>query len=439
MITVQRIISQALRDPASFSMLRGALTSNLAVSNPFYRQITTFAGGFWDKYRALPRSGDWEFYIATLNEPQKSGVEQALGEILSQPAEDWNAEYISTEVTLVLKAVATRAAVARLGTMVPEVPPDALQILADEVRSIEPVTIHGLKDMAEVARWINAAHEEEKIIHTGFVGLDRYIGGFRPELVFVLADSGVGKTTALINFGANAALRGARVLHITFELSAENTLKRYYRKVSESLPIEMRESPQLVIDRVNHWLRFSKGSVHVLYQQPYSIGGEEYEALVDQYVQLYGELDAIILDYLDLMKLPPNVKSEYEGLGRLSHTVRNTGLKNKAATISATQATRGSHRVRHLRLDMMGDSYRKVQAADVIIGFLQTDEEFEANQGRFALLKIRESPGRGAEIPVLVMLDLMLIADLDSLDSRRIIEKYNLQKDHVFQSGGGTP
>jgi KaiC/GvpD/RAD55 family RecA-like ATPase len=431
-IGIQRIIAQALRDIPSFSMLRNALTNSLAVANPFYRQIVGFASEFYDHYHSLPKQGDWELWTATLNEPQKGGVEQALGEILPLPQEDWTPEYIATTVTTVLKSVAARSAVARLGTMVPDVPPDALTILAEEVRRVEPVTIHGLKHMSDVAMWINTHQEEEKIIRTGYTGLDSFIGGFRPELVFFLADSGVGKTTALINAGKYAALRGAQVLHITMELSAENTLRRYYRSVSESMPAELRESPQIVIDRVNHWLRFAKGSVHVLYQQPYSLDVEGLDALVDQFVQVYGPVGLVCLDYLDLMKMPANAKSEYEGLGRTSHGARGVGLKWQATMASATQATRGGHQIRHLRLDHMGDSYRKVQAADIIIAINQTQEEYEANQARLGLLKIRENPGRGVEIPVYVNMDLMIIADLDSPNTLRLMRQFQHPINHVF-------
>lgn len=434
MITIQRILAQALKDSASFAMLRAALSNSLAVANPAYRQIVVWTGEFWDKYQKLPLRGDFEFWASTLNDQVQGAVTQALGEVLISPNEEWTPEYIAVEVTKALKMVAERSAVARLGTMVPDIPLGAIDSLAEEIRKIESVTIQGLKNMKDVNQWIYQGHDDSAKVDTGIPGLNRYIGGFRAgELIFVLADSGVGKTSLLVNLGANAALLGARVLHITFELSAENTLKRYYRKVAEAPPSEVREKPEIVVDRVNRWLRFAKGSVHVLYQQPYGVGADELRVLVDQYVSLVGGVDLIILDYLDLMRIPKYAKSDYEGLGQLSHLVRNIGVERSASTLSATQATRGAHRVRHLRLDMMGDSYRKVQAGDIIIGFLQADEEFEMNQGRLALLKIRENPGRGAEIPVYVNLDVMTIADLDHPNTLRLAQKFHHSIVPAFQ------
>lgn len=438
-VRLEQIISQALRDPACFSMLRGALSSNLAVANPLYRQVVEFASKFYDSYRKLPLEGDYGFWVDTLEDPLKTGVLSALHDILTSERENWTVEYISTEVASILKQVAARSVVARLGTMVPNVPPEAISTLAEELKKIEPISIHGLKALSNVEENIYAGQDEFSITsYSGIESLDHLIGGFRTgELVFTMADTGIGKTTLLTNIGRASALKGSRVLHITFELSAINTLKRYYRGIAEVDAVEVRAEPEKVVGKVKHWLRFAKGSVHVLYQPAYAVGADELKALVDQFVQIYGKVDLIILDYLDLMKPPAgSFRSTYESLGRLSHLVRNTGAEYEATTLSATQASRAAHNQRHLRLDTIGDSYQKAQAADIILGLAQTVEEFDAFQARLALLKLRENPGRGIEIPVYTNMDLMLIADLDSMNTRRLIKKLGHRPDHVLLAVG---
>lgn len=433
MITLQRVIGQVLRDPGSFAMLRSALSSSLAVANPFHRQVIEFAGTHWDAYQCLPKSGDWEMWTSGMEEPQKSGVVQTLSEVLNQPEEDWTPEFIVVEVAKLLKDVATRAAVARLGTMMPNVPPDAFSVLTEEIRKIEPVSILGLKNLAEVGRYINSVHDDEVIVPTGIATLDRMIGGFKSELVFIMADSGIGKTTSLLNFGTAACLHGATVLHLTFEVAAEPLLRRYYRRITESTSPDLRDHPEVVMDKMTHWLKYAKGSVHVLFRPAYETTAEDLEAIVDQFIHLHGKLDVLVLDYLDLLKPPQGFRSEYEGLGRLSHLCRNIGVQRGASVLSATQAGRQAHQARHLRIDMISDSYRKVQAADIILGLVQTPEEYDAGQARLALLKVRENPGRGMEIPLFVNLDLMLIADLDSPNSQRLIAKYKQSPVSVFQ------
>lgn len=432
-ISIQRILATALRHDRVLVSLRRALTSTLITANPYHRQIITFASTFWDQHKTIPKPGDFEFWISTLDLGQQEGTRASLNEITSQPTETWTPEYITTEVTKVLKETAARNAVARLGTMVPAVPTDALQQLADEIQSIEPVSLHGLLDLEDVERWVYQSTDEEPRISTGFPSLDRYIGGFSHELVFIMADTGLGKTSLLINLGAAAMLKGSRVFHLTFELSAENTLRRYFRRISEIDANKYRSEPQVVIDRVRHWLKYAKGTTHILYQGAYTVGPDDLKALVDQYADLHGGVDLLVLDYLDLMKSPNGFRSEYEALGQLSHMVRNLCDEYHCTVISATQASRISHRRRHLRLDTIGDSYRKAQAADIVLGLVQSDEEFDANQARIGLLKVRENPGRGVEVPVYCNLDLMLIADLDHPNTQRIIKGLNQPSTSVFR------
>lgn len=432
MISIARILATALRHESTLIALRRALSSSLTTANPFHRQIITFAAEFWDQHKKLPKPGDYEFWVSTLPEGQQDGVQISLAEIHAQPSESWTPEYITKEVAKVLRDTAARNAVARLGTLVPDVPPEALQELADEIKSIEPVTLEGLLNLEDVERWVIQKTDDEERISTGFPSLDGYIGGFKKELVFVLADTGIGKTSLLINLGAAAMLKGSRVLHLTFELSAENTLRRYYRRIAEVDPALYRKDVPEVIKRVKHWIKFAKGEAHILYQGAYTVSPTELVALVNQYIDLNGPIDLLILDYLDLMKPPAGHRSDYEALGQLSHMVRNLCSEYDCTVISATQASRGSHRRRHLRLDTIGDSYRKAQAADIVLGLVQSDEEFEANQGRIGLLKVRENPGRGIEIPVYMNLDLMLIADLDHPNTQRIIADLHHQPKSVF-------
>lgn len=431
MISIPRVLASAFKHPKVLVSLRRALTSTLVTANPYHRLIVEFASTFWDQNKSLPLPGDFELWYSGFDDQKKEGLKLTLHEIYSQPPEDWTPEYISKELTPILKDIASRNAVSRLGTMMPAVPPGAIAELADEIRAIEPVTLEGMLALADVGRHVFQIEEEPRLT-TGFPSLDRRIGGFRNELIFVMADTGVGKTTLLVNFGAAVALRGARVLHLTFELSGGNTLKRYYRRISEVEPKTYRSSPGIVVEKVGHWLKMAKGSVHVLYQKAYSLSTEGLEALVDQFVDLHGGVDFIILDYLDLMKPPQGRGEIHQLLGQMSHTVRDLCFTYESTVMTATQTGRGGHASPHLKLDQIGASYQKAQAADIIISFVQTPEEYEANQARIGLPKVRESPGKGFEHPVYVNLDLMYVADLDHPNTKRLIEHYRHNPHPVF-------
>jgi replicative DNA helicase len=277
--------------------------------------------------------------------------------------------------------------------------------------------------MREVRRYLTI-EQEHQYIPTGIPKLDRTIGGFTQELVFVFADAGAGKTTLLINLGKAAALVGFNVLHISLELFPEPLLRRYYRCVTESDRKLLRTDIELVATRAEHWVRMAKGKVHVLYQQAYTLTPEKLQILVEQYVQLHGPVHVIIVDYIDLMEPSATVrgKSTADQLAHTSHSLRALCPIFGACVITPTQSVRSASGAVRLRMSDVASSYGIPRAADVLLGYVQTEEEYQMNQARLALLKLRESAGKGTEIPLYVNQDLMMIADLDHPNTVRVMK-----------------
>ncbi len=237
-----------------------------------------------------------------------------------------------------------------------------------------------------------------------------------------MAGSGVGKTTCLINFGMAAALHGARVLHISFELNLQPTLHRYYRRIAEANRGEFFSNIAGVEARVNHYLKLAKGGIDVLYLPAYSHTTQDVKLLVDLYTETHGGLDVLILDYLDLLTVS-GAQSKFsrpEQLMRQSHEIRSICSEHEATVLTATQATRAGADADQLRMSHIAGSVGKFQAADIVLGLAQSDELEEIDQAVLGLLKMRENPGRGELLPLALDLDLMYIGDLDSHDSRRL-------------------
>ena len=67
----------------------------------------------------------------------------------------------------------------------------------------------------------------------------------------------------------------------------------------------------------------------------------------------------------------------------------------------------------------MADAYAKARAADIVIGLSHTQEEQEAHQARYTLLKVREGQV-GGEFPVYYNMDRMMISDLDHSATKRV-------------------
>jgi replicative DNA helicase len=424
-ISTEKILAAALRHREVVDVLGDALKSDLVVAQPYYRGIMEFVVGFVRQHRTLPRDGDLQLWASQLPEVQRAGIIESLGKLYSQDISGYTPSHLAESVTPQLQAAAAHTALARLNSMT-EVTPELFRGLAQEISRIEPVSISGLASIKDVDRWLTP-EPAENYIPTGIPKLDEFIGGWRgSELVFLLADSGVGKTQSLVNFGAAAALFGGNVLHITLELATSKTLRRLYQKVTESDRSLYRQDLGEVRRRAEHWTGRMRGNLHVLEAPAYSLEPEQLAVLVDRFAAVHGPPDLIIIDYLDLLKPPGRGDNRYQDLGKVSHLVRAIALKYDCTVLTATQAVRKANTAERLTMADMGDSYEKVRAADILLSIVQTPEEAQVFQGRMGLLKVRDNPGRGQEIPLLIYHDLCYVGDLDHPNTQRLMRERGL-------------
>jgi hypothetical protein len=52
---------------------------------------------------------------------------------------------------------------------------------------------------------------------------------------------------------------------------------------------------------LQHWFRLAKGQVYLLEFPAYSLDLEQLKRVIDRVVRLIGQVDLLVLDYLDLM------------------------------------------------------------------------------------------------------------------------------------------
>jgi hypothetical protein len=427
-LTPELILAAAMRSEMVAEELSDILRSDLALANPYYLNIAQFMVGFLNEYNRLPQQGDYGVWAQSLAESQRPAVISALADINRQNLSGYTFEYLASEAAKQLQTVAARNAVARLNT-IRDVTPEILKGISEEVESLKSVSLDGLANIAEVHKYLQPPRDDAHVITTGIPALDRWIEGWKEELWFLLAESGLGKTTTLINFGKAAALTGHNVLHISLENALSPSIHRYYRSIAQVDRGAFRSDLAGVESRLHHWVKFVKGSIHVIYVDAFSIHCEDVLKMVARFVRRYGRLDLLSLDYLDLLAPAPSVlnKPEHQQLGHASHRIRTICPTYHASVLSAAQATRESFG-RRLQMQSMGASIEKLRAADGVLGLSQTEEEAEQNQARLSGLKTRESAGRGREIPVYYNMDLMMVADLDHPNTQRIIAEINAQR-----------
>lgn len=414
MITLEKILATALHEPGVMDSLGEALRSDLVVANPYYRQIATFADEFYGEYRKLPRSGDWDIWISSLPEVQRSGIRDSLGRLQMQTVDNAEPQHFGDRIIEELQKVAAATALARLNSLQEgSITPEAFQTLAEKIQAVRSSSLEGLAALRDVEIWADPHYEETRIL-TGYPSLNKLIGGWQEELVMVFADSGVGKSMFLQNVGANLAAQGKRVLHITLELGLRPLIQRYYRQIAQAQRKEFVVQADAMKSKLRHWFQYAKGEIFILEAPAYSMDPRLLQRAVEKLSRSLGDIEALIIDYLDLMVLPKGEKgrSSYEDLGKLTHLVRGLCSQFEIPIFTASQAVRKPTDANRLAMSDLGDSYQKVRGVDILLSLQQTQEEEETHQGRLGLLKVRDSGGRGKEVPLYMNKELALYQDL---------------------------
>lgn len=421
MITLEHAIAFALRDKLVMDQLSDALQSDLVVANSYYRAIVQFADRFMIEHGTLPGPGDWQVWIDSVEAGVlREGSLEALQRLWAVNLSGFNPAYFAEQAIGHLRTGAAQVARARVNTVV-DPQPEMFEHLAEQLAAIKPSTIQGLARLNEVDVWMRST-ENIELIPSGFPRLDGMIGGFGPELWIVFADSGKGKSMLLQNFATAAALRGKRVLHVTLELGLVPQIHRYYRQLAGADRADFHSDSAGVKKRLQHWFRMAQGEIYIMEFPAYSLDPVTLQRIIERMQRHIGQIDVLVLDYLDLLSVPKGDKgrSVYEDLGRLTHMTRGYCTKFGMTVLTASQAVKKPENKERLTVRDMGDSYHKVRGADGLLSLVQTVEEYAVNEGRIGVLKVRDSGGWGAEIPVYINRDLAIIADLDHPNTRAL-------------------
>jgi hypothetical protein len=432
MITLEHVVSFAIRDRLMMDQLGEALQNDLVVVNPFYRRIVEFADEFTLEHRKLPASGDWEVWLESLPAGMtRDGTREALGRLLALDLSMFTPAYFATEALEQLRRAAAQVARARLNEL-PDLPPETFMRLAEQVEQVRGAGIQGLARLSDLDTWARPVPEEE-ITPTGFPTLDKVIGGWRKELWIMFADSGMGKSMLLQNCLANVARAGKRGLHVTLELGVRPQIHRYYRQLAQASRAEFMTQNVQVRKRLRHWMRFAKGEIVLLEFPAYGLEPDGLKRTLERLARAVGDIDVLALDYLDLLTLPRAVSARrgYEDLGRITHEIRALCGAFDLTILTASQAVRRPERKDRLSVRDMGDSYNKVRGADGLLSLVQTKEEEEMHQGRLGILKVRDSGGRGQEIPLYINRELALIQELDHPNTVELMTRLG----HLPQAG----
>lgn len=216
-------------------------------------------------------------------------------------------------------------------------------------------------------------------ITTGFLDLDKLLGGLQPtDLVIVAARPGMGKTSFALNVAENAAKAGHSVLIFSMEMSKEQLGQRML-SMSSLVDMEHIKTGNLT---PGEWENISDAQD----------GFEDLKISIDDASEvsilemknkcrrLKAErgLDLIVIDYLQLMSLGYNVEQREKEVSAITRNIKILAKELDCAVVLLSQLSRKTEaRTDHRpQLADLRDSGSIEQDADVVI-FLRREDYYQ--------------------------------------------------------------
>ncbi len=217
-------------------------------------------------------------------------------------------------------------------------------------------------------------------IPTGFIDLDRKLGGLqRSDMIVLAARPGMGKTAFALNIGMNAAMNGNSVMVFSMEMSS---LQLGQRLLSMKARVPLADIKNGDID-TEDWMSIDK-AMGDLYDKNLAFDESTQLSILEmknkcRRFKMKRGLDLVIIDYLQLMKLPGySVDSREKEISALTRSIKLMAKELDCAVILLSQLSRDSERSnkKQPQLHHLRDSGAIEQDADIVI-FLKRNSYYQ--------------------------------------------------------------
>lgn len=218
------------------------------------------------------------------------------------------------------------------------------------------------------------------------------------ELGVVVSPSGAGKSWILAAIGAHAVKEGKNVLHITLELDAAPTGKRY-DSILTGIPNRHIKDHE---DEVVRAIESIPGQLLIKRYPAHRTSVIDLSNYIDRIMSNGFVPDMIIVDYGDLIRPVSSRKRNLERrfeLEEIYTDLRQLGSDYNVPLWTASQTNRGGINLMEIEADSIGEAYNKVMIADFIFSNSRTKDDKNANTARFHVIKNRFGPD-GLTYPV---------------------------------------
>lgn len=431
---------------------------------------------YWRQHHEAPKYHTADLFADILEDPRNRRAEtyRRTMRAMLQLAQGINAEYVLGQLKTFARMQKLKDAILRsaeiLNRPAETTIPDVEGILGDILRArdflYEPGL--GLESFDILIEHLTKHYSEFK---TGIKAFDRLnIVPSRGALFLLLGGAGVGKTWGMVYLGKRAMMDQKKVLHVTPELSAEDTLLRYYMalwaasKRAARFDADEHERVMSTIlerDRDGRLSGFYREAVEADFDFDSRSLREELQSRVTADGPRLGELrifrvapralsidgligyldtledaegfipDELIVDSAYLMKPEGGQKEYRHGLGRMYERLRGIGVDRNIAVVASHQLSKLGTEAKRAKHTHVAEDWSIIQTADIAVTMSATKHEQRFGLARLYADKVRADKG---DVGVLITQNLDIGQYL--LDSQRLPASYWDQLEDAFGSDG---
>ncbi|MFN8790210.1 MAG: replicative DNA helicase [Bdellovibrionales bacterium] len=269
---------------------------------------------------------------------------------------------------------------------------DSMQIVKDSIKRIEE---------------LYQRKEEITGIPTGFSLLDKMTSGFHPgQLVVIAARPSMGKTAFSINIASHAALRAKKsVAYFSLEMSKEDLMLRLLASEAKVHMGSLRNGRLQDSD----WPRLiaaagalSEAKLYV--DDTAGVSPHEVRARARR-LKAKGELDMIVIDYLQFMQLKQNRESRAVEVSEISRQLKSIAKELHVPVIALAQLNRAveGRTDRRPMLSDLRESGSIEQDADIIMMLFREDyydKEDPEKKGKSTVIIGKQRNGETGDVPL---------------------------------------
>lgn len=242
-------------------------------------------------------------------------------------------------------------------------------------------------DFSPVIEMIKKKYDKSNTVKTGYSIFDNDVfinGGFEKSRLYIFGGgSGSGKSTLILNFINNDITKPKDInsenesnvyLYITLENLIDESLLRLYQMMFNKDQISALRDINSGVDikkAIDEKTKASGCTIIFKYFRKHSISCTDIMMHLDDIIDLYGKgsIRGLYVDYLDLLKTDISNDLYRLELSFITSALKDIAVLYNIPVITVTQLTRAVYRNQEsktLNLDMMSESIKKVENADVI-------------------------------------------------------------------------